>query len=172
MKSRPVDKTEATGGNEEWRRLNVGRLMITASRRFEQRVLQLMIVDGYEGLRIAHLTVPRNLDYEGTRLTELAARSQLTKQAMGELVDDCEAMGLVERKKDPSDRRAKIVRFTAKGRRLMRSARKAIAIAESEMLAAIGKPAMAELKNALLVYCAVGDARITPPPGSTRRRVA
>lgn len=55
------------------------------------------------------------LDREGTRLTDLADRLQMTKQSAGELVDRMEEAGFVERRPDPTDGRAKLVCFTPKG---------------------------------------------------------
>ena len=49
------------------------------------------------------------------RLTELAALAGMTKQSIGEIVDDLAALGYVERFPDPADRRAKLIRLTAKG---------------------------------------------------------
>jgi DNA-binding MarR family transcriptional regulator len=56
-----------------------------------------------------------SLGRTGTRLTDLAQRASMTKQAMGQIVDDLERLGYVERTPDPDDGRAKIVRFTAAG---------------------------------------------------------
>src|SRR5918998_5561561 len=73
--------------------------------------------DEYPGLRPAHLIVFQTLDHPpaGTRLTELAERAQMTVQSMGELVDALERGGYVERIPDPSDRRAKLIRYTDRG---------------------------------------------------------
>lgn len=48
----------------------------------------------------------------GIRLTELAARANMTKQAMAELVAEIERRGYLQRTTDPADRRAKIIKFT------------------------------------------------------------
>jgi DNA-binding MarR family transcriptional regulator len=60
------------------------------------------------------------IDADGSRITELAARCQMTKQSMGELVDRMEDLGLLERRPDPSDRRAKLVHPTEAGWEAMR----------------------------------------------------
>src|SRR5215831_6661753 len=86
-----------------WRHANIGRLLNNAVRRFEARVLELMSARGHVETRIAHVSLTRNLDVEGTRLTELARRASMSKQAMGELVDQCMELGLVGRIADPSD---------------------------------------------------------------------
>ena len=80
-----------------WRHANIGRFLNNAVQRFEGRVLELMSERGHEETRIAQLGLVRNLDVEGTRLTELARRASMSKQAMGELVDQCTELGLVDR---------------------------------------------------------------------------
>jgi DNA-binding MarR family transcriptional regulator len=52
---------------------------------------------------------------EGGRLTDLAERAQMTKQAVGEVASELEKMGYVERVPDPADGRAKIIRLTGRG---------------------------------------------------------
>ena len=72
---------------------------------------------GYPGMRKAHGAVWRFVDLEkGSRLTELAERAGLTRQAVGEIADDLERLGYVERVPDPSDGRAKLIRPTERGR--------------------------------------------------------
>ncbi len=81
------------------------------------RSIQQALAAAYPELRQAHMGVFQHIDHppEGTRLTELAERLQITKQSIGELVDYLEAHGYVERLADPADRRAKLVRLTQKG---------------------------------------------------------
>ncbi len=67
-----------------------------------------------------------NLDPEGTRLTVLAGRAGITHQSVGEVVAELELRGYVERVPDPVDRRARLVRLTPAGRRLVRTAVSAI----------------------------------------------
>jgi DNA-binding MarR family transcriptional regulator len=50
------------------------------------------------------------------RLTELASLAGLTKQSVGEIVDDLTALGYLERYPDPTDKRAKLLRLTQKGK--------------------------------------------------------
>ena len=70
---------------------------------------------GYDEIRDSHGCVFGNIAPAGSRLTELAERSGLTKQAVGEAVTDLERLGYVERSPDPSDGRAKIIRLTPRG---------------------------------------------------------
>jgi DNA-binding MarR family transcriptional regulator len=56
-----------------------------------------------------------HIDLEGTRATEIARRAGITKQAVGQLVDDMIGLGMLERVPDPDDGRAQLVRFTDEG---------------------------------------------------------
>jgi len=67
-------------------------------------------------LRAAHTQVFENLDPEGTRLTTLAERAQISHQSMGEMVDELVKHGFLERLPDPADRRARLIRPSARGR--------------------------------------------------------
>ncbi|WAU82269.1 MarR family transcriptional regulator [Streptomyces sp. Qhu-G9] len=71
--------------------------------------------EGFEGIRFRHGSVFRFVGPEGSRLTALAERSGFSKQAIGEVVDELERLGYVERTADPGDRRAKIIRLTERG---------------------------------------------------------
>lgn len=135
-----------------WRHTNVGRLLNNAVRRFESRVLELMAERGHGEARIAHINLTRNLDVDGTRLTELARRASMSKQAMGELVDQCTALGLVARAVDPADRRARVVTFTAAGLSWLAAFRAAVETAEREMRAELGKGSMDAMVEALAAY--------------------
>src|SRR3954470_505974 len=70
---------------------------------------------GYSELRPAHACVFGTIRPEGNRLTELAERADMTKQAVGEVVSELEGIGYVERVPDPSDGRAKIIKLTERG---------------------------------------------------------
>ncbi|WP_234686014.1 MarR family winged helix-turn-helix transcriptional regulator [Bradyrhizobium monzae] len=145
-----------------WRHANVGRLLNNAVRRFEARVLELMSASGHAETRIAHVSLTRNLDVEGTRLTELARRASMSKQAMGELVDQCAGSGLVDRLPDPSDGRARIVKFTPAGLIWLDAFRDAVDVAEREMRAELGRSTMDVILKGLAVYGAKFDTLEDP----------
>jgi DNA-binding MarR family transcriptional regulator len=95
-----------------------------------RRTAQLMVAElierlaaaGYPDLTAAMHPVFENIDRDGTRLTELAARAEMTHQSMGELIDTLEQRGYIERRPDPADGRARLVCFTDKGRNMARTA--------------------------------------------------
>lgn len=104
---------------------------------------------GYGDIRPAHGHVFGHLSAHGNRATELAAASQLTKQTIQSLVDDLEQLGYVERVPDPTDARARLVRFTTKGRAAARAAGAAFRAIEKEWTQALGKEKMARLRTLL-----------------------
>ncbi len=124
--------------DESWRFENIGRILNNAVKRFESRVLQLMAEAGHGEARYSHLNLTRNLEISGTRTTELARRAGMTKQAMGEIVEQCEQLGLVIRRSDETDARAKIVTFTDAGLEWLEAFRNALEKAEREMRDEIG----------------------------------
>ena len=110
-------------------------------RRFAER--------GHPEIRPPHGNVMQFLDDDGTRVSVLAARAQMTKQSMAELVAHLERLGYVERVPDPSDRRAKLVRATPRGRQLYAIAREVVAEIEAQWTRRLGKPKMRQLRELL-----------------------
>jgi DNA-binding MarR family transcriptional regulator len=168
----PPQDVAKTGGamsfpaDRQWRRANISRLLFSAAWRFDSRILDYVNRHGFPALRMAHLHVPRNLDLEGTRVTELAARAEMSKQAMSEIVDECVAMGLIRRLPDPTDRRAKIVGFTPRGLELIAAVRAALTAAQREMRTIIGSDTLDAVATALADY-----AEATPRNDAAPRRI-
>jgi DNA-binding MarR family transcriptional regulator len=104
---------------------------------------------GHPEIRPPHGNVMQFLDADGTRVSVLAERAQITKQSMAELVLHLERLGYVERIPDPSDRRAKLVRATPKGRQLYAIAREVVAEIEAEWTKRLGKTKMRRLRALL-----------------------
>jgi DNA-binding MarR family transcriptional regulator len=152
MKKQLLKSEAPTSSTDEWRTTNTGRLLVNATRHFEERIMTVVNAHGFPDIRVSHLSVPRNLDMNGTRITELARRAAMTKQSMSDLVNQCETMGLVTRRPDPSDQRAKVVVFTPKGRELIDVIGKAIRMAERELKKRIGGASFDILRAALLQY--------------------
>ena len=86
----------------------------------------------------AHIHITRHLAVGGSRLTDLALSAGMSKQAMGDLVDQCEAWGIVRREPDPYDRRARRVVFTESGLAWLEAFRCAVVQAEDEFRQAVG----------------------------------
>ena len=95
-------------------------------------LVERLAAAGYTDIQTAAHTVFENIDRDGTRLTELAARADMTHQSMGELVATLEERGYVVRRPDPTDGRARLVCLTAKGKQLTRIALHEIAAIEAD----------------------------------------
>ena len=104
---------------------------------------------GFAEIRPAHGCVFGNIDEEGSRLTDLAERSGLTKQSVGEAVADLEQLGFVERVGDPGDGRAKIIRLTEHGADSVAAARAIFADIERRFADVVGQEDYAAFRETL-----------------------
>lgn len=149
--------------NDIWRQTHLGHWMSLALQRFDARVLYLMArnVDvplalsnlaARGSLSASHVHITRHLALEGSRLTDLARRANMSKQAMGKLVEQCEAWGLVTRLPDARDARARRIVFTAVGLSWLQAFRQAVAQAEAELRAAVGDDVATVLAIGLEAY--------------------
>jgi DNA-binding MarR family transcriptional regulator len=111
--------------------------------------------EGYPDVRPGHGCVFRFVDAGGSRLTELAERARMTKQAVGEVVADLEQLGYVERVPDPGDGRAKIIRLTDHGRDGQGAARRIFRDIERRWARELGEQRVADLRETLRAILAL-----------------
>ena len=151
--------------SDTWRQAHLGHWLHLALQRFDARVLGLMARNAEVPLALSnlaargsltasHIHITRHLALEGSRLTELARRADVSKQAMGKLVEQCEAWGLVSRLGDPRDARARRIVFTPVGLTWLEAFGQAVAQAESELQAAIGPEVATVIALGLEAYAA------------------
>jgi DNA-binding MarR family transcriptional regulator len=112
-------------------------------------VVPRLVERGFADVRPAHNAVFQYLDGTGTTVSALAERAAMTKQAMGELVSHLEQRGYVDRIPDPNDRRAKLVRPTAKGREVYAVVRELIPELEQRLAETIGPDRVRQLRRDL-----------------------
>lgn len=74
---------------------------------------------------------------DGMTQTALAADLDLTKVAIGKLVDRMEAAGLLERRSDERDARARRIFLTRAGQRLVKTIRDSVDVVEAEITGTI-----------------------------------
>lgn len=96
------------------KRVSVGQLLFKAARLWNEEAMA-RVQKRHPGARVAHTTLFPHIDLDGTRQTEIARRAGITKQAVGQLVDELIAIGMLRRDPDPLDGRAQLVRFTDEG---------------------------------------------------------
>jgi DNA-binding MarR family transcriptional regulator len=154
-----------TTSNDRWRQAHLGHWLSQSLLRFDARVLSLMSRNDEVPLALSnlaarghlsasHVHITRHLAIDGSRLTELAARANMSKQAMGKLVEQCEAWGLVTRLADARDARARRIVFTPVGLSWLQAFRQAVAQAEAELRAAVGAEVATVIAIGLEAYCA------------------
>lgn len=140
----------AKASDPGWRLTHLGRLLGHSLRRFDARVLQLMARDpqvplalsnlaAREQVGAAHIHITRHLALGGSRLSDLALSAGMSKQAMGDLVNQCEAWGLVLRQSDPRDGRARRVVFTETGLQWLQAFHRAVSQAQTEFAQTVGE---------------------------------
>lgn len=134
------------------KRASTAQLLFRCARQLNERALESLPANAGPRPRPAHMSLfPHIALDEGTRITELASKLGVSKQAVGQLVDDLEAMGIVQRAADPADGRAKRVHFTAAGRQSMLDGLTHLRQIERRLARSIGKDVMQALHDALLV---------------------
>ncbi|WP_138734582.1 MarR family winged helix-turn-helix transcriptional regulator [Modestobacter excelsi] len=127
---------------------NTGLLLFYPYRAMETRVLAALTEAGHE-VTLAQARLLQRVAREGSRLTDLAAQAQMTKQSAGSLVDQLEARGYVERVPDPRDGRARLIRPARRGLEAADLAAPVVAAVEAEWTAHLGEETMAALRAAL-----------------------
>jgi DNA-binding MarR family transcriptional regulator len=119
-------------------RLHIGQLLTQLTRLFQAELFARLVDAGLEDARVPHTHVTAYIKAEGSRLTELATQARMTLPAMSELVDDLERIGIVERRPDPSDGRAKLICLTDAGWQAMSTGRRVIAEMEADYAELVG----------------------------------
>lgn len=120
-----------------------GRLLAAVQEELFSRLHGL----GFDDTKPRHGAVLAYLQGQGTRATELARMSGQHKQVIGTLVDELIALGYVERRSDPADRRAKLVCPTERGRARMEAADKIMADMQKRHARRLGADAYGDFKR-------------------------
>jgi DNA-binding MarR family transcriptional regulator len=128
---------------------HLGWLLGRADLLFAEGVTREMHERGFAGIRLVHIALIRNVDENGTRISEIAKRAGMTKQATGQLVAEFVELGYIKLVPDPDDGRAKIARYTARGRRLLIAIVASIEATETIVASAIGNAELDGLKQTL-----------------------
>lgn len=136
-------------GSSRHQQPNIGILFRDLSQTVVRRVTAELADAGFGDIRPAHTSVFQHIDADGSRLTDLAERAQISKQSMGYLVDYLEERGYLDRQPDPDDRRVTLICLTERGWDEIRAALAIIAQVEDEWAQLLGKTRMRELRKTL-----------------------
>lgn len=143
---------------EKAKRASPAQLLLRAARLLNERGVARIRAGGAPDVRVSHTALLPHIALEGTRITEIARRMAITKQAVNQAVSEIEALGLVRRAPDPSDGRAKLVLFTAKGRRRLLAGLEVLSDLEAELETEIGAARLRRLHRDLEVLVDVLEA--------------
>ena len=116
----------------------------------------------YGDIRPTHGCVFRFVQGEGLRLTDIAERAKLTKQSVGEIVDDLVERGYAKRIPAPDDRRAKLICLTERGEAAQAHGRKLFAKVEKRWAERYGAERIAALRE-LLEEMAAAESPFAAP---------
>ena len=136
--------------------MDLATLMFISYRAMDERVVAAMREAGYD-VTVAQARIAQRIDDGGTRLTDLADRAQVTKQTASLLVAALEQEGLVERVPDPADGRARLIRFTDRGRAASLEAMHVVMGVEREWTEHLGPELAGHLRDALVRLREVTD---------------
>lgn len=100
--------------------------------------------------RPSHGNIMEQLQFQDPmRLVDLADAAGITPQSVGELVDQLEAIGHVERRPDPTDRRAKLVYRTEIGKTSGAIAADAVRRIEEQLAEELGHRTLETIRRGL-----------------------
>lgn len=129
--------------------LNLAQLLKHPFEALVTRLHQELAAAGFHDIRPAHGCVFQYTEPDGSRLTDLAEQAGLAKPTVLAAVDDLERLGYVERLPDQRDRRAKLVRLTARGAAAAAEGARIIAGIESDWASRLGPHRSCTLRRAL-----------------------
>jgi DNA-binding MarR family transcriptional regulator len=142
--------TTAKGRSErqEWNP-DLGVLATRLLFSLQDELFQRLAEAGYDDLHPRHGAVLAFLDEDGVRATELARLSGRHKQIIGRLIDELEALGYVQRRPDPADRRAKLIVPTERGLDQVLLSDQIVADIEARHAGEVGAKTYAQFRDVL-----------------------
>ena len=93
---------------------------------YESRFLQAYRRLGFDDVRRSHGAVLRHLDGRGATMSLLSQRAGLTKQTIGKIVRQLEQLGYLTVAVSADDRRARLVRISARGEQLVSASNRVV----------------------------------------------
>ncbi|MEW2505349.1 MarR family winged helix-turn-helix transcriptional regulator [Amycolatopsis sp. CA-161197] len=122
-----------------------GRLLFAV----QHELFTSLAAQGFADLHPRHGAVLAYLDTEGVRATELSRLSGQHKQVIGTMIDELEALGYVQRRPDPADRRAKLICPTERGLAEMRAAGRIMTALQERHARRLGREVYTQFKTVL-----------------------
>src|SRR5690348_3369754 len=127
----------------------IGALLRVPAQAVQRRIIKELNAAGFEELSLPHMAVLQFPGPDGVRPGMLAERAGMSKQAMNQLLRSLEALGYIVRSDAPDEGRARIIRFTKRGRAAYSRIYDILRNIEHEWSAELGTERFAQLKELL-----------------------
>jgi DNA-binding MarR family transcriptional regulator len=128
----------------------IGALLRVPAQAIQRRLIRDLNAAGFQGLTLPHMAILQFPGPDGARPTTLAERAGMSKQAINQLLRSLEALGYIARSDAPEEGRARIIRFTKRGRAAYAKIHDLLRDIEREWIAELGPKDFAQLKALLL----------------------
>ena len=147
----------------------VGALLRPCWQWVRDQIYAGVTAEGYDDLNAAHVALFRYPTLDRQRPSELAEQLQITRQSINDLLGHLERCGYITRHADAADGRARVVRLTAKGRRLQVAITRHARAAEDHIAELLGPRRFSQLRDTLQELAhRLTDNRTTPTLDSTK----
>ena len=140
-RNRPLRKSED---------MLIGALLRVPAQAIHRRLIADLNAAGFDDVRLPHMAVLQFPGPDGARPTTLAERAGMSKQAMNQLLGSLETLGYLKRADSTDEGRARVVRFTPRGRAAYAKIHEILRSIEAEWSAELGARNFAQLKELLL----------------------
>src|SRR5690242_13981322 len=127
----------------------IGALLRVPAQAIHRRLIKELNGAGFDELRLPHMAVLQFPGPDGVRPGALAERTGMSKQAMNQLLGSLEGLGYIERSDTPDEGRARVVRFTKRGRAAYSKVHDILREIEREWSGELGPARFAQLKELL-----------------------
>ncbi len=127
----------------------IGALLRVPAQAIQRRIIKELNAAGFRELSVPHMAVLQFPGPDGVRPGVLAERAGMSKQAMNQLLRSLEALGYIVRSDAPEEGRARIIRFTKRGRAAYSTIYDILRDIEREWSAELGPKRFAQLKELL-----------------------
>jgi DNA-binding MarR family transcriptional regulator len=128
----------------------IGALLRIPAQAIHRRLIKDLNAAGFKELRVPHMAVLQFPGPDGVRPGTLAERAGISKQAMNQLLKSLEGLGYIVRTDVPNQRRARLIRFTKRGRAAYAKIHEILRDIEREWSAELGPRRFNEFKRLLL----------------------
>ena len=130
---------------------SIVKLISHLRRHYDVWVVSEFCAHGYDDFKIAYMPLLMNIHPEGITNNELAKKAKVTKQAMSKVVKELVEANYIRTETHGGDKRSSIIYLTAKGKKMVMTARDRVMMLEKEYEGLLGKRRFAELKEMLTV---------------------